>query len=230
MTKKTLDILVIEDTEKHQRAAREMLKEHNVTIASDATPLTTYDVGKYDVLLTGLFFPPGRESFMSIYHDGYDLSKPYGLGCAVPFIAARAGIKRVAVVSDANGCCGDDEPLHPLARAFELMGKEPFEIDGTTCMMFNGKDLPRAYLTEDGPPIYSICAGLKDIVFKANKYGGYSEICRSGPYNPTCGELPGYGRITARVKNWHAALKNLLEGVHFITDLRVPGIHPWYGI
>ncbi len=112
-----LDILVVEDTEKHQESAKEQFKDHTLTIAK------SYEEGKkhldtasihsrYHVLLTDLMMLKGSRETMSPEGMKYifDLL-PFGFPLA--FHAARIRIPYIGIVTDVN------HHDHPISAAID---------------------------------------------------------------------------------------------------------------
>mgnify|MGYP001580843567 CR=1 FL=1 len=109
-----LDILVIEDTEKHRESASEQLKEHDLSLAKN------YGEGEklliegrpYNVLLTDLMMPKGNRETMGPEGIKYvfDLL-PFGFPLA--FLAAKKGIPYIGVVTDIN------HHNHPISAAID---------------------------------------------------------------------------------------------------------------
>ena len=111
---KKLDILVTEDTEKHQESARENFKDHNLAIARN------YEEGArllqstppYHVLLTDLMMPKGGTETMGTEGMKYifDLL-PFGFPLA--FLAVKRGIQYIGIVTDVN------HHDHPISAAID---------------------------------------------------------------------------------------------------------------
>jgi len=111
--KKTVNILVIEDTEKHLQSAKEQFIDYTVTLSEN------YEDGKkfletdsYDVLLTDLLMPKGNMETMG--QEGmkyiFDLL-PFGFPLAL--LAAKKGIKYIGIVTDVN------HHDHPMSAAID---------------------------------------------------------------------------------------------------------------
>ena len=109
-----LDILVIEDTEKHVDSAREQFKEHKLVLAR------SYEEGRsalesgyhYNVLLTDLMMPKGGREIMGPEGMKYifDLL-PFGFPLA--FLAAKIQIPYIGIVTDVN------HHDHPISAAID---------------------------------------------------------------------------------------------------------------
>ena len=147
--KPTLDIFVIEDTEKHQESARHQFKEHTLTVAAN------YEEGKkfletahdrYQVLLTDLMMPKGGMDTMGPEGMKYifDLL-PFGFPLA--FLAAKKRIPYIGIVTDVNH---HDHPLSaaidPISGAYfgGTTSESLYRINDSTLGIFH------APFTEDG--------------------------------------------------------------------------------
>jgi CheY-like chemotaxis protein len=109
---KPLEILVVEDQQHHQEAAKQLLKEHNVTIVStydEATNLLKIpnicDEGlvqpSYDAVLTDMFLTQGEGRCLS--PDRQHLaSEQMPFGYPIALMACQKGVPYVVIVSDAN--------------------------------------------------------------------------------------------------------------------------------
>lgn len=109
-----LDILVIEDTDKHQESAREQFKDHKLVLARN------YEEGRsalesgyhYNVLLTDLMMPKGGSETMGSEGMKYifDLL-PFGFPLA--FLAAKIWTPYIGIVTDVN------HHDHPISAAID---------------------------------------------------------------------------------------------------------------
>ncbi len=117
-----LDILVVEDTEKHQDSAREQFKDHQLVLARN------YEEGRnalesgyhYNVLLTDLMMPKGGSETMGsegmkyifdlLPFDIFDLL-PFGFPLA--FLAAKRKVFYIGIVTDVN------HHDHPISAAID---------------------------------------------------------------------------------------------------------------
>ena len=109
-----LDILVVEDTERHRESALEQLKDHKLTLArhyAEGEKLLLGE-GSYGVLLTDLMMPKGNRETMGPEGMKYifDLL-PFGFPLA--FLAAKKGIPYIGVVTDIN------HHNHPISAAID---------------------------------------------------------------------------------------------------------------
>ncbi len=158
---KPLKILVVEDTEIHQIAARKLLEGHDVTVVdafdyaldvlgvnvgNQGIGKTYYKRRDIDVVLTDLFYTQGRGDMLKPEcKDNLKVEQmPYGFPLAL--IAARRGIP-TAVITDTN------HHNHPMAYTFDYFvaddgNPHKFNIDGTSVVMTS--NMPGVYLTKNG--------------------------------------------------------------------------------
>ncbi len=213
MIKDVYKILVVEDTFKHQEAARALLEGHDLTIvdcfeaACDAlggegsresiSRLAT----PYDVLLTDLFYTQGPEARMVGDHAAASEQQPFGIFLVQ--IAARLGVPYIGVVTDM------DHHKHPLAYAFDFLkdvdyeqeiygAVHQFSVDRSRVMYFDIRDLEDVYAFEhEGEVEHHLSwEGAKEAV-KTRK--GISL-------------LEALDAVTAwNVKNWKGALEELVR-------------------
>jgi len=111
MEKKTLDVLVVEDTPIHQEAARAMLTDYNVTVVGtfdEASDLITggsrYSPNRdnkrvFDAVLTDMFYSQGRGDCMA---DKSAASQEMPFGYAVAMMALKEGTPYVGILSDVS--------------------------------------------------------------------------------------------------------------------------------
>ncbi len=213
MIKDVYKILVVEDTFKHQEAARALLEGHDITLvdcfeaACDAlggegsresiSRLAT----PYDVLLTDLFYPQGREARVTGDYAAAGEQQPFGIFLAQ--IAARLGVPYIGVVTDM------DHHKHPLAYAFDFFkdsdperriygASHRFTVDTSRVMYFDIRDLEDACAFEHEGEVETHLSweGAKEAV-KTRK--GISL-------------LEALDAVTAwKVKNWKGALEALVR-------------------
>ena len=107
-----LDILVVEDTEKHQSSAQEQFKDHTLTIAKNYEEGEKLLKASYHVLLTDLMMPKGGRKTMGPEGMKYifDLL-PFGFPLA--FLAAKIRIPYIGIVTDIN------HHNHPISAAID---------------------------------------------------------------------------------------------------------------
>ena len=120
--KTRLDILVVEDTEKHQDSARNQFKDYTLTIAKN------YEEGKkflenssYNVVLTDLMMPKGGRETMGPEGMKYifDLL-PFGFPLA--FLAAKRKVPNIGIVTDVNH---HDHPISAAIDPISTYWREP---------------------------------------------------------------------------------------------------------
>jgi CheY-like chemotaxis protein len=123
-------VLVIDDTEKHCVAARTQLAaQYRLTVVS------TYAQGKeevgqgYDVVLTDLMLPASTETLGTDAITKY-VGQEMPLGFVLALLAAKAGVKRIGVVTDLN------HHAHPISAALDhLTGI--FTVEGAKVVFSN---------------------------------------------------------------------------------------------
>lgn len=163
MIKDVYKILVVEDTFKHQEAARALLQGHELTVVDCFEAACDALGGKgsresisrlatpYDMLLTDLFYPQGQEARMIGDHTAASEQQPFGIFLAQ--IAARLGVPYIGVVTDM------DHHKHPLAYAFDFFkdtdrergiygADHRFAVDASRVMYFDIRDLEDVYAFE----------------------------------------------------------------------------------
>lgn len=99
-------ILVIEDSEKHVESAKMTLSSHELTIIGSFDEFRKAFGGEniietppFDVVLTDMNMPMGKRN---PYGSNYDREKAESYGLIIALKAAMAGIKFVALLTDAN--------------------------------------------------------------------------------------------------------------------------------
>jgi hypothetical protein len=130
---KKLSILVIEDTLKHQQAARLQLAEHDVTIAggyAEGNKLIWENEGKWDVVLLDLMLP---ASMCGAGGSGEKMEgQEMPIGTILAFLALKNGCKNVAIVTDLN------HHKHPASAAFDWFGgKKRFQVGDANIFFTN---------------------------------------------------------------------------------------------
>tara|TARA_B100000315_G_C14502389_1_gene552952 strand:+ start:568 stop:1185 length:618 start_codon:yes stop_codon:yes gene_type:complete len=193
-------ILVVEDKEKHQRAAQALLANHEVIVKPTFDEAIDVLKGKdgfmtggddvaavpVDALLTDLFYTQGRGECQASRHLGRE---EFGFGFPLTLIAALQGVPKIGVVTDMN------HHDHPMAYTFDHLkqdGPARIRINDAEVMFFDERDLPSMYKTEDG---------------RFLDYDALDKECPEGTY-PF--HLVDAGKAQV-VKNWSAALDALLE-------------------
>jgi len=201
-----LEILVVEDNPMHMNAAKSLLSGHNVTAVGSFDAAISvlkreyvggaelYAPQRFDVVLTDLLYTQGRGIMMSPA-NAHRASEEMAFGFPLAMIAARQGVKHVAIVTD---MCHHD---HPMAYTFDFFKDgdgevAPLTIDGAKVMLFDVRRLPEAYVLKDG----TVTEKKPDC--KPWDYKGDEYQLKPTPGQP---EYPQY--VTA--KNWKAALEAL---------------------
>lgn len=162
---RNLEILVVEDKEKHLEGIKALEAEgHTVTVAKDYIAAQKFLYGdykketkakKYDVVLTDLMFPMGGEPYEEVSMGDNDKEKrsaENALGYAIVLAAAQKKIPYVAVVTDMN------HHQNPIAATFDMIGSDKvirdadtdeltyysrrsFKIDDSKVLFFDIRDL-----------------------------------------------------------------------------------------
>ncbi len=211
-----LEILVVENTLKHQVAARKMLEKHNIRIVDTFDSAIDYLSGKnkekYDVLLTDLFYTQGEGRMVSNHVSG---ELPFGFPLAL--IALKEEIPFIGIVTDMN------HHQHPLAYTFDFL-KKPVRTEKSTLMFFDERDLNSLYLLKNG----KFCRYDEDTcAYPLNEIACLEDldtdyIKREIKDNPCYPDGFGYQRKKETfaldkedgkifVKNWRAALEKLVK-------------------
>ncbi len=211
-----LEILVVENTLKHQVAARKMLEKHNIRIADTFDSAIDYLSGKhkekYDVLLTDLFYTQGEGRMVSKHVSG---ELPFGFPLA--FISLKEEIPFIGIVTDMN------HHQNPLAYTFDFL-KKPVRTEKSTLMFFDERDLNSLFLLKKGGFCRyneDTCAyPLNEIAYPEDFDTDYIR-CEIKD-NPCYPDGFGYQRKKETfalddkgdkifVKNWRAALEKLVK-------------------
>lgn len=228
-------ILVIEDSVKHQDAARETMLDHELTIAStydEAVELLTeygpedrelirrHSLPKgetiplpFDVVLIDMMMPMGGRETLApgIYHPTDQV--PYGFVLALR--AAARGAKYVAMVTDTNHHqSAMSAALDLISGAYYREGCRPnFEINGAKVMFVHAPFLedkvgqkPCTYYCQGGTCTFCAGTGQRDFP------DGRSE-CKACPSAPgKCSNCVGTGQvddIRYDRKDWGRVLQDL---------------------
>lgn len=102
---KRLEVLVVEDTEKHIERAKKLQEICNVTVVSTYQKgVTEISSKQYDVVLTDLFMPWYLFQKYPLESDDQmdEVRTPQALGYPLAMIALAAGVQYVGIVTDAN--------------------------------------------------------------------------------------------------------------------------------
>ena len=115
-------ILVIEDTLRHQKSARLLLKGHRLTVA------TGYDeamelLGKedFEIVLSDLYLPMSPKTLGT---EAFEIGKLVNYGLLLSLEAARVGVNYIAVATDLN------HHADCFSAAFDHFSQFDFRIEG----------------------------------------------------------------------------------------------------
>lgn len=193
---KALNILVVEDSERHSEAAQQLLSYHNLVLAHGFDYAMDHLVGSlygkrteqsFDVVLTDLMLPQGRGETQA------DKSRAYvemAFGYPIALIAAKQGVPYIGIVTDT------DHHNSPIGYTFDFLKDQRGELE----KMKIGNSILMTFDTRDVPPIYNLKDGTLTTVspFKASEEEKQNYI-----------QLSEFGYQTS--KNWKAALEKLLN-------------------
>lgn len=144
-----LDILVVEDTEKHQDSAREQFKYHKLVLARN------YEEGRsalesgyhYTVLLTDLMMPKGGRETMGPEGMKY-IFDLLPLGFPLAFLAAKIKVPYIGIVTDVN------HHDHPISAAIDPISGAYWRESGSESPLYKINEsklgIFHAPFTEDG--------------------------------------------------------------------------------
>ena len=123
-------VLVLDDTFEHQLSAFALTDQYHLTVArnyDEAEKLLTKN--DYDFYLGDLLLPasgknqgPRGEKFVGVKMP---------VGCTPAFFALSRGVKKVAVVTDAN------HHDHPASAGFDVFGNSSFSVGDARILMTN---------------------------------------------------------------------------------------------
>ena len=157
-------ILVVDDSLRHLDAARKCLAEHELTLVDsygEAMKLLAPNA-PFDAVLSDLMMPAEPQT---LGPEGYKfLGHQMPIGFVVAFRAAQAGVKRIAVITDAN------HHNHPISAALDWIGpaywdgqKHPtFQLNGATVLVAHASFL------EDGGKDWTAALKAVDIGIAAS--------------------------------------------------------------
>ena len=166
MTEK-LDLLVVDDTRRHQESARELLLGHNLRIAetySEAVDMIKDRAPQ--VLMTDLYFPYGERSPT---RDSY---QPRALGFSLALFASRPAnnVERIAIYTDANHhsdavsatfdslyVCDErrDDTLDKTQQERSVNGRPVFRVNNSNLLIFDERDIRSdLYISSQGIKTY----------------------------------------------------------------------------
>jgi hypothetical protein len=162
-----LEILVVEDNERYQLAARWLLRNHRVTIACNFNEAVRKLVGaenqkyppmelsgktsKYNIVLSDMNFPLGGTQAEMTCND---TQSEQPLGYSLALAASRIHIPNFAIVTDLNHHSG------PVAATFDFLydkrfastydsTRPVFSIGEMNFMMFDSRDFFSIYLLKN---------------------------------------------------------------------------------
>ncbi len=233
--KEKLEILVVEDKTINQESAKYLLRDHNVSIAGDFVQAIRKLVGvkdgesicndlsgrttRFDVVLSDLMFPLGGQ-----YMPCEDTYSEKPLGYSLALIASRLQVPRMAILTDMNHHSG------PIAATFDFMydhrrTRPSFTINETQFMIFDDRDITRAFLLKNGKVSRESTSGfipLSEVEFPEDIHTDYvRKIMENNSAYPEgygfMREKESYCSFTgdvdeSKVKNWKGALDILLNG------------------
>lgn len=125
--KSKLDILVVEDTKRHQESSRDLLRGHDITLVDnfdEAVELIGRE--RYDILLTDMFFPQGNIGQCKMT-DRKRAHIPEDLGTYLALYAARRKIPNISIVSDSNH--HDNSQTYAMVDLISNRGNSYLTID-----------------------------------------------------------------------------------------------------
>ena len=137
-------ILVLDDSKKHLAAAEETLAGHELTLVDsygEAFRLLAPGA-PFDAVLSDLLMPAEADTLGPEGMKFFGHQMPIGL--VMVFAAVQAGVKRVAVITDAN------HHNHPMSAALDILGRvwwdndvvQTFKIDGASVIIAHAPLLP----------------------------------------------------------------------------------------
>jgi CheY-like chemotaxis protein len=218
MKDEKLEILVVEDTPKHQESARVLLVDHNTQIvgnfdsAIDAFKQRIENPAKitYDVVLTDMFFPQGRGEMQG---DKSLAQIPQDLGTYLAMYAAQQGVPYVAICSDANH--HDSTQTYAIK---DLILKQKYEEDtqglvsepmkiGEKTLLFN--IFGQAHKTPDGRiGTLEEVGDRVEIEVGEDDYPGENPFMKDGKEYKIEHQIP---EGSEQVKNWAYVLEKMKE-------------------
>ena len=165
---KGLKILVVEDKPENIGAAKEMLKEHTLTIVSGFDQAVTeikrssgfYRIGNeniesFDVVLTDLMFPKGGNACMARDDEKY-LTEEMPYGSIVVFHAIEAGVKNIGLITQGNH--------HADPFVYALDNLRGFKSEKTSVVITNYCDAKGVTKVKDWAKLLKMVLGTLDEV------------------------------------------------------------------
>lgn len=123
LEKTTMNIMIFDDSTRHQDMAKRQLTGHTLTIFGDyekALKALEHGKVKFDVVLTDLMTP-------TFPHDLARAKEEMPAGLAIALLALAKGVENVAIVSDANH--HDHPGVHITDGLHGLYGKKRFNLE-----------------------------------------------------------------------------------------------------
>lgn len=140
----SMNILVVDDNAEHQASAERQLTGHNLTVVSsysEASELLESNV-KFDMALLDLMMPAADLRTLGKNAKEFQ-DKELPMGTILAFQALRAGVKKVAVLTDTN------HHMHPASAAFDYLGgSNPIPICVGDARMFFTNYLHRIFAAD----------------------------------------------------------------------------------
>lgn len=158
MTNK-LDILVVEDTEKHQDSARELLQEYNLRIAETySQAVKMLGERKPEILLLDMNFPLGTD--ITTTPDNYS-SRPLGYSLALFAARKHIAVPKIAIYTDGNhhsdAISATFDNMYSFKREQDeeptehVLNRRPvFTINDSKLVIFDMRDVPRYFILPNG--------------------------------------------------------------------------------
>jgi CheY-like chemotaxis protein len=186
-------ILVIDDTRKHLDAAVKTLEEHVVTLCEDyEDAVELIKQGQWDAVLCDLLMPAGSRGD----RKGVFLGQEVAVGWPLALLAAKQGVKHVAMITDA---CHHDHPASAMVDWLNDSCSEPeiFTVNNTKMLFTNWPNFIQVELDEEEETECFSC-------FDGTKIGDKSTKCEK--CNGTKRAM-----YAKKGKNWGEVLSLLLK-------------------
>ncbi len=141
-----LNILVLDDNAAHRASAEHQLAGHNLTVVSsynEASELLESNI-KFDMALLDLMMPAADMRTLGENAKEFH-GKELPMGTILAFQALKAGVKKVAVLTDTN------HHNHPASAAFDYLGgswNNPSPIRVGDARMFFTNYLHRSFAAD----------------------------------------------------------------------------------
>lgn len=123
-------ILVVDDDPNHRASAQE-LSDHRLTVVgSYAEAIKALESGSFDVVLTDLKLPMDPET---LGPGAFELGKLVEYGMILFLLAAKAGARYVAVVTDLN------HHADAFSAAFDRLENHSFRVEGASVRFLHAR-------------------------------------------------------------------------------------------